>query len=237
MPPGDDGPVEPRQYLVVVDAKTWETVTPDDRRAAEREAVKAIVSLSPPEEQETMRRILEGDGSGADIAVVSSTDPELARLFGIIGSIRQAEWQSRKSSELRVPLYLGAEPPRKDVRVNIALVPQLARPDVRATVIRRPGDLGRPLLLLRESDLTASDLELGLRAAAVAFRRYGPTPARERALHLRTGRPALQQRVERAEHYLDLVKAGRPRHIDGIGTVPAMAIITSLDRLPKRHES
>ena len=223
---GDESAMTP-QFRVVVDASQWEKSTTERRRAAEREAVAAIIARFNAEHQEQVRRLLEGTDrpSGSFMAVVSVSDPETARLLGIVQSIRSAEAKSQVPSAVTTGI-------QRDVRVTIALVPQLARPGVRVTVIRRPGDAGHPLLLLRESDVTAADLELGLNVAALSFKRYGTTPTKERTLHLGSPRPSSRPRSERIEGLLELVKAGLPRHIDGIGTVRSMAIVTPLDRAP-----
>jgi hypothetical protein len=202
-------------------------VTPEKRREVEREAIDAILRRIPPGDQEMARRILERPHSGSG-GFSASTDPEIARLLGVISSIRSA---GRPVAEEGQPEdeNARADDPREYIRVLIALVPHLSSPGIRGTVIRRPNDGGQPVLLLRESDLTVDDLYRGLRAAAVSFKRYGLAPAKERRLHIRVPREtvAVLSEPRMSEAYLRLLKAGLPRVIPGIGEVRGLDMMVS----------
>jgi hypothetical protein len=211
-------------FPVVTDARRWENVSPEDRLVAEREAIAAVLAKFDPETRERVRRLLEGDGlpSHAVGGFAGASDPDVARLLGVISSIRWAELQSRMASTKK------DWPSKELMQVQVALVPELAQQDARVTVVRRPGDAGIPLLLLRDRDLTLADLDLGLNEAALSLQRDGVAPPTELTMQVATG-PAPANPCAEARH-LDLVRAGQVRMLEGVGNVRTSVVVVPLHR-------
>ena len=223
----DSAPVR-SSYAVNVDGTVWTTATMTDRHAAERAAIEEILTRLAPQHRALARRILEDRETTATF--VSSTDPEIARLLSVITATRAAD---------NVEMVRKAEADReKDdretvrrVRVLVALVEDLGGEDIRATVIRRPDDEGRPLLLLSAVDFTSTDLAFGLRLAANSVPRYGIAPAVEHKLQFRDQAPQSGARRQAAlpDEQAALLRRSPFRLIPGIGSVRALDMVTMYD--------
>ena len=194
-------------------------------KACDPNGLRALSLRVPSEHRANLRQLLEqppGMGGGFR----SSTDPEIARHLAVLQSLQElqsAEWQRAPEATPR-----GGERTGIEVPVTVALVPDLGAPDMRAVVIRRPNDRGQPLLLLRESDATTTDLGRGLRAAAMSVRRYGAVPARAMTMQFRTFRGTATTNSASTQALLDMVRSSPVRSIAGVGRVPAAEIIASL---------
>jgi hypothetical protein len=92
MTSGDELTKRP-QYRILTDATRWMNVSPEARQAAERDAIATVLDRVPPEHRGLMRSVLTGEGfpSGANASIEAVFDPEMARLLGVIRSIRAAE--------------------------------------------------------------------------------------------------------------------------------------------------
>ena len=222
MPPEDGTP--PRtHYPVKANPSAFEGASAESRAQAKRAAIDAILERVPSDQRANLRRLLEQPPGFAG-GFVSSTDPEIARHLGVLQSLletQSAEWQRVAETTLRVEKRTRIEVP-----VTVALVPDLGGPDMRATVIRRPSDRGQPLLLLRESDATTTDLGRGLRAAAMSVPRYGAAPPKEITMQFRTFRGTATTNNASTAALLDLVRSSPARSIAGLGIVRAAAIIS-----------
>lgn len=224
MPREDRTP--PRTHFPVkADPSAFEGASAESRAQAKREAIDAILERVPSDQRANLRRLLE-QPPGMAGGFVSSTDPEIARQLAVLQSlleVQSAEWQRAPEATRRDGDRRGVEVP-----VTVALVPDLGSADVRATVIRRPNDRGQPLLLLRESDATTTDLGRGLRAAAMAVRRYGAAPPKEIKMEFRTFRGTATTNNASTQALLDLVRSSPVQSIAGVGSVRAAAVLASL---------
>jgi hypothetical protein len=212
-----------RQYPVVSDRAALEGTTPEARREQERAAIQAILERLPAEHRAEARGMLEGEGPAhGDVAFATSTDPEIARLLGVLTAIRQID-RGIKVSTAPVTVPVRVQP---SLHVVIALVPELRTPDLRATVVRTPTDRGKPLLLLRESDLTQGDVDLGLQAAGISLRRYGVSPTKEIRMDLRAPRNPPARRGSTVHDHVAFLKSSPYHTIPGIGTVRSVEVVT-----------
>lgn len=216
------------QYAVKVDGTVWIPAAMNDRHEAERAAINEILTRLAPQHRAVARRILEDRESTSTFS--SSNDPEIARLLGLITAIRAADNAEivRKAAEDRQKDELDA--PRR-VRVLVALVGDLGSAGIRATVIRRPDDGGRPLLLLSAASFTSTDLAFGLRLAANSVPRFGIAPSVEHKLQFRDQAPqsGLRHQATLPDELAALLRRSPSRLIPGIGTVQALDIVTTHD--------
>ena len=175
---------------------------PAEHRAAGRVALEALV------------RALRQRGLDTDTLVQRTLTPQ------------ELTWRDQARA------LLGAtDSSRKYVRVTVALVPQLSDSRAQAVIIRRPDDGGRPLVLLRESGAAPSDLAGGLKAAALAIRKFGEAPLAEQRLTIRaSGSRAPAPKSGQAAALLEELKSSVPRAIPGVGSVRAMDILTPVAR-------
>ena len=213
------------QFPVRPNPSEFEGASAESRAETKRAAIAAILERVPSEGRARMRKLLENPPGFAG-GFASSTDPEIARHLAVLQSlleVRSAEWQRAPEATRRDGRRRGLEVP-----VTVALVPDLGDPSVRATVVRRPNDRGQPLLLLRESDATPTDLGRGLRAAALSVQRYGAASPKELKMQFRDlrGTPKTNDASTRA--MLDLVRSSPLRIIAGVGSVRAAGIVASL---------
>ena len=211
------------QHAVVPQPGTLANLSPEERTKRERATIDAILTRTPSEHRSQMRSLLENTLPGRDIAVASSTDPEIAQLLGVLVSLRQADLAANR-------VLATASVPAEDtiIHVLLALVPKLDAPGARATVIRRPSDSGTPLVLLQEDSVTKEDLAIAMRAATVAFRRYGSTLATERRLAIRGGNRPPKGVSAVSDINLEKLKKAAFMEIPGIGKVRAREVVTNL---------
>ena len=223
--PGEKRAPSHTHYPVTANPSTFEGSSAESRADAKRAAIAAILERVPSEERAKIRELLEFP-PGVAGGFVSSTDPVIAQQLAVLQSlleVQSAEWQRAPKATTRDRKRPGVEVP-----VTVALVPDLGNPNVRATVIRRPHDGGQPLLLLRESDVTTTDLGRGLRAAAISVQRYGAAPTKEIRMQFRTFRGTATTNDPSTEALLNLVRSSPAQSIGGVGNVRAAAILASL---------
>lgn len=181
-------------------------VTAEERRREEQQTIEQVLAGVAEKDRVVVRRELEQ---------YFASIPEVSRT-----SVAQMRAATGEKGVTRRPAPY--------VRVRVALVPTLGAANLKAAVIRRPGDHGEPLLLLREGDATDEDLRGGLRAAEVAARRFGEEPAREWRLSFRsTDRtrplPPLPLGVR---SNLELLRGAPFQEVPGAGMVRTMIIGT-----------
>jgi len=194
-------------------------LSPAERAKKERETIDAIVERVPAQFRAEMRTQLE-PRAGRDIAFASSADPELARLFGELASLRQANGPRRAAP---------AQVEDTTIHVILALVPKLDAPGARVSVLRRPNDKGIPIVLLQESDVTKDDILLGLRGAVAAYRRHGAAPEKESKMAVRAkARSSKGAAVPVVDRNVENLKKAALMNIPGVGKVRAQEVVTSL---------
>lgn len=198
------------------------------RDAQERATIDQIIAHLPAHYQSQGRAILED--RNAAYAFEASSDPEIARLLGVLTAIRAAasvdqENQAAKDREA------DAERTKNLVRVTVVLAPPSALPMGRAAIIRRPGDGGKPLLLLREEDATAADLAAGLAAAGRLVQKYGSEPATEVRVVIRSTRPGTSKSAV-TDRYVETLRSSLRQTIPGVGTVHTMDMMTKAPPSP-----
>lgn len=187
---------EPNQALV------------EDAKAKAAETIAAILERIPAKDRLAVKGVLERSSN----KYFSSQDPEIVRLLGILASLESSGASGAQP-------YSARRSP-KPIRVTVALVPTLQSASLRATVLRRPDDGGRPILLLRESDATAQDLVEGLKAAAFSVKQFGETPTQEQNISVRRRSGSAPTRLPTKA--FELLKASATRELPGIGRVRFM---------------
>jgi hypothetical protein len=195
---------------------------PQVTSAQENALIDRIVQQVPAAHREELRSLLLDEGKE-----LASADPKLAPLLGQLAALRAAR-HAPEHARIRA---LHAEDVRRSesqLRVTVALVSGLGDPDIRATVIRRPGDGGKPLLLLRDEDVTATDLELGLAAAARAAEQYGTNPEKEHRMTLRipSSKSSSTASIE-GQQSVDLLRKATVKDIEGIGHHKTLDVVTA----------
>lgn len=219
----DKGPRDLRpQHTVVVTPEAFANLSPEQRAKRERETADAIVERVPPQFRVQMRSMLEHPRPGRDVAFQSSPDPELARLLGELTSLRQV---ARANGQPHAAAVTQVED--TTIHVILALVPKLAPPGARATVILGPNGSRTPIVLLQENDATKDDMQLGIRAATVAFRRYGPIVATERRMSIR-GKNRQPTKSAVSDPNLERLKRAALVDVPGVGKVRTLEVVTSL---------
>ena len=78
---------------MITDAAPWKDVPPEERRAAEREAFARLLEFIDPAQHHLMRMYVMGEGlpSGTNVGAAGACDPEVARLLGVIASVRAVD--------------------------------------------------------------------------------------------------------------------------------------------------
>lgn len=166
------------QFKVVGDPASVADVPASQRNAEMRKAFEGIFAQLPNSQRAAAREEMEIGFVGVPI---SSHNPEIARLLSRILSLKMAESEdSRESRELQAKLDAQAI-------IRVALVAKLEDSTSRATVVRRPDDLGIPLLLLPENTATGEDLLRGLQAASRSIRGYKPLAGTSSIIAVRFG--------------------------------------------------
>ena len=191
-------------FPVTVDSKPFEAMSADERDDAERRAVAEILDTVSPEGRDEIRRILDDDPWRRGEIVTATSSPKLSRLFGVLQSIRRAR------SLMQPPEGYDASRPN-DILVTVSMVSRLDPPDIRAAVVRSETDLGRPVVLLRATDITVADLERALRAAVITFKRYGKI---DRTFEINRGNPAAPARLDWAQRILEQLLSPPPASND-----------------------
>ncbi len=213
------------QYSVTPALLQLEGSTTEERSARVSSAIEAILSRLPSEQREEARALLEKGprGTGWE-APASSSDPEIARQLGILTAIRAYE------ANLVAPQTreLGEIAARRRVRVLVALDPSLRQGAVRAVVVRSPGENGTLLVLLRDSDVIPSDLEVALKAAALSYRDNPTPPLKELRIPIRaSGTRSSATRQAKHEKVLEMLRASSTQDIPGVGRLKAMLMMTA----------
>lgn len=218
-----------RYPVEMVSAARVEGLSDEALEAEQRALIEAILQQVPPERRAVVRQFFERTPSAMG-AFTSSTDPEIARLLGGLNAIG-AEMARRqfRGSPSSSDLESGADDRR--IIVVVALAPRLEQPNIRATVIRQPGDGGRPIVLLREGDVNTTDLMLAMRAAAESFRKHGVVPEKEVRTNLTSLRRGVgpSPRTPLSGRYLEMLRASPLRNLPGIGLVRAMEMTTKVN--------
>jgi len=179
--------------------------------------VDSITSDVPLEHRDQARRML------ADYLAEIRANPPAA-LSAEEERVRRKAWEKE------------AKDKRGLIPVTVAIVPNLRPSNARASVLRAPGDEGRPILLLREGDATDEDLRRGLRAAGETVERFGDSVPRRLRLNVRPrGRnePVLSPRRQGSKSPLELMNLMVPREIQGFGSVRAMEMMAHLPHWKK----
>lgn len=208
------------QHAVVVDRTAFAGLSDAERASQMLAAIDSIVQRVPPEQRDAMRRLLEHPKPGSLYS--GSSDPEIARLLGVIASLRAAGDASvaqRQSDQLASDNTL-----KTGVEVTVALVSTLPT-NVRARVIRRPDDGGTPLVLLAD-DADASDVALGLTVAASSKQRFGVTPDKEHIVDYRSKGHRVGPTNTVHSTVLDQLRAASLWDIPGVGQVKATRVMT-----------
>lgn len=185
---------------------------------SEAEVIEEIVRQVPAERRAKVRAELLDTSK-----VLQSDKPTFGPLFARLAEIR---WAKAGPEREALAAKASADAARRDrlVRVSVALSPDLEE-GVRAVVIRRPGDGGKPLLLLRERDVTSLDLQIGLLAAAKAIAEHGPNPSRALRRSVR-GALSGQGAPPQLEKYIELLRASERRPLEGLGTLRSIDVLT-----------
>ncbi|MEO7363057.1 MAG: hypothetical protein ABI120_22175 [Gemmatimonadaceae bacterium] len=196
-------------------------------RAERREAaVVAILARAPESDRAAILQLLNANRGNAGFS--ASRDPEVARQLSVIASIDAVDHPDGASSppdRQKQKDYLT-----EGVRVLVALVPNLDVNGARATIIRRPNDGGKPLLLLDYDSATDADVLAGLQAASNSRRMHPNSPSKEIRFDLRGDGITKVAAPRAAGPYVAHLRAGAIRSIDGIGSVRVTEMFAGPDQ-------
>lgn len=225
MRPGDrPRPENSDRHPVVISSASSVAIDPRERARQEGATIDSIVARLPEEYRVRGRAILED--RTASISFQASSDPEIARLLGVLMAIRDASSADQLKQAER-DRAAAEENAKTHVRVTVALAPATVVSKGRAVVTRRPGDGGRPVLLLREADATAADLTAGLAAAARLAAKYGPEPANKIRIVISSTR-ADTAASGITDRHIELLRSSIPQPIAGVGVVHTLDMMTKL---------
>jgi len=149
LPPG---PLSDGSYAVIAASPptSWRDYVPGSRAAEERAAIEQLVSGLSDLELETMRK------SVADLNVVATPNPEHARLFSILKSIRMDEAMAKGLVESRRAAEAYWPP------VGIVVAPGLLPSGVTARLLRRVDHDPTNVILVSSSLTVAADIAVAL---------------------------------------------------------------------------
>ena len=206
------------QYPVIVDKAPYANDDAATRLRKKEDAVRQIMERTPAASHEGMRRMLRDIEEPSMLLVMEVSDPELARLLGIVQSIHHA---SKK-----VALTPEQQQKHEFIRLEIALVSGLLPPGVIARVIRRTGDFGWTLVLLPEAQASASDIGMAEHLAESEYRMRGRFPVEETSTDYRE-RPAGVEEpktLRRLEADFARLQAQPPKDIPGVGPAKVLTV-------------
>lgn len=217
MSPRNESVSRSADHRVVTDITAYQGLSVADREAVRQQAIEKIISLVPAGQRAEARRFLADRDKARGYS--GSSDPEVARQLSILASL--ARLDAREALETVQPrLTHSRELSKRRVKVLIALVPSLEGDQTRATVVRKAGEAREALVLLRESDATANDLSIAMRAVRASFGRR-PNPLRaDLKFHIRAGDSGVGPNPhEQSIKSLQFLRLQKAAPIVGIGTV------------------
>ena len=221
-------PVTP-PFRVTVDPTPYASLSAAERAAVQADAIRQILQRIPPEHREQATALLQKDitqdhistGSGGTVVsgFAGSNDPEIARLLGVVASVRAASNQALRVAS-RSPNEGAPRDPRE--RVYVTVVFDAARVD--APVALYGPAYHWPLLVVGR-DATAGELRVGLRIAGQLVRDFGPDPAREYRAEIDP--PSASEIVPpEAARLLAAIQTSPARDIPNLGRLPALEVAT-----------
>jgi len=218
---------EPR-FAVTVDHASYASMSSVQRRKIEDEAIRQILAATPEKYRTKMADLLRRDldpqtlgyssGQVGAFAFQGSSDPEIARLLGVVSSVRAAELAESP------PRVAAAAAPSvtAGTRVFVTVVFDGSR-TTGSTAIIRPGYALPILVLQRNAD--AAELSAGIRAAARLYRDFGPSPSREYTAQIDVAENDPAPSPQTAQ-LLALIREGDARDVPGVGHLPATEVVT-----------
>jgi len=166
------------QFSIVGDPGSVADVPASQRDTEIRKAFEGIFAQLPESQRAAARVEMEKGFVGLPI---SSHNPEIARLWSRILSLKMAELERpRVRRELQSNVMA-------QINIKVALIAKLEDSTFRAMVVRRPDDEGIPLLLLPENAANGEDLLRGLQAAGRSISGYRPTAGKSSIIAVRFG--------------------------------------------------
>ena len=214
-----------------IDARVYRLLSAEERAAKELEAIEAIVARVAVQDQQELRGLLRASGNG--FVALQSPDPEINRQFAILKAI----WHAAAPNTGNPPSYPDRPAdPAAIIDVRVALVAQMEPANVRARVVRAPEDGGVPLLILREADVSPTDLILGMRLAAQSLKKYGRTSAENISLDYTSERmgvhSAPRDALEPSQKILEALKTRKTQEVAGFGPARVLTLATRSDDSP-----
>jgi hypothetical protein len=206
----------------MTDPKSNASIPADIASLSEAELVEQILLQLPSEIRSNAR------GQLMDTTrVITSDRPVLGSLLAQLAQLRFA----KHADEYKAAAALqkaDADRRASRIRVTVVLSPDLGDASARAVVLRRPNDGGRPILLLREADMTNQDLYVGMLAAARAATQFGVNPDRAHRRIIRDTRVSASGAAVAAhfERHLELLRRAPKSSAHGLGNVRTMDVLT-----------
>lgn len=231
-----DRPNNMHPFPVSVDEGPYLNLTAEERKRIEEDVVTKIVSLSPAKDRELVAKMLRGDITPRDLGYsdtessgqvliglpAGTADPETARLFGVLGSVRAANLKRQAASQTAV--YESRQPQGTKVLLTIAF--DNTKTDGTVVILRPDWGpaYGRLPILVLPRNATPADLRAGIRTAAKLYIDFGPAPTEEvRAEVVVTDADSA---TPQATRLLADVRTSPARNVLGVGLVPATEILT-----------
>ena len=215
-PPMANSPDGQAMHRVVIDTAIAK-LSAVERQKLEHDAIERIVARAGESSRAGIRERL---ATGATIS--SASDPEVARLLGVIASARNPILSEAGGVAAGAA---GSRPKAPPTIVRIALVKKVGPDDQQARVVlrRMPDDGGVPLLMVAES-ASSGEVEQGLRAAILSVKRNPTGVSVPSLLRFTKAAPQALEKKTRAKRILkDVREVASARH-DGIGQAKVLLI-------------
>lgn len=199
---------------------------------SEAELVEQIIQQLPSEIR-TNARVQLMDTTH----VIQSDRPVLGPLLAQLAQVRFAK-HADEFKAAAAQQKADADRRASRLRVTVVLSPDLGDANARAVVLRRPNDNGRPILLLRESDMTSEDLHIGMLAAAKAVAEFGVNPDKvhRRVVHNTKAFTSGVATTASLDHHLALLRSAPKSSEHGLGNFRTMDVLTDRYNPPTKSE-
>jgi hypothetical protein len=215
---------------VTIDSKPYESMSDPERGKIEADAIRRILEIVPAENRSEATALLQGHvepealglrGGAIGVAVFhGSSNLEVARLLGVIASVRAAGAEKIAAAAVKASADTKQHDPRDRIFVTVVYDETLAEP---AVALFNPG-YQLPILIVGR-DASPDDLRSGLRVAAQLARDFGPRPKREYRAGVERAREG-EGVTESTKRLLASIRSSPAREIPGIGRVPAVEVVT-----------
>jgi hypothetical protein len=189
--------------------------TPGSRKREEDAAIEQLLSRAREDQRSSLLRAL----ANPNARPMSAGDPETARLLRTIYEIRALDSDAGRIARSRT---LARE---HGIGVTVALVDRMPVANSRAMVLRRANAQPQDVILLPRGKATPTDLADATSVLFALRERFGDDLlADARVVVPARTKPARGGNLTTMKQRLGRLQKATPKVIDGLGSVPAIAI-------------